>query len=427
MLKKLGKYELIKKIGEGASSTVYLGRDPFTQRDVAIKVATPEILQDPEKGKLYTHLFLNEASLVGKLNHPHIVQIFDAVVTDKLCYIVMEYVAGGTLEAFAHPGKLLPVDHVVELVFKCTRALDFAQRMGITHRDIKPANILLSGRSDIKISDFGTAITSVHSDRTQVVAIGSPAYMSPQQIHEDPLDHRTDIYSLGVVLFQLLTGELPFQASSNWNMVYQIVHGEAPKPSSLRDGLPPVLDEIVGRAMAKTLAERYPSWGEFAQDLAQAVRTRQLKIPLPEFAETEKFATLRAMHFFADFSDVEIWEILRFATWERAMPGTNIMRDGEPGDFFCFVADGELNVSKSGKILNLLTNGDCFGEMAVINHKHNPTRGADVSALTRADIITVRGEALEQASPACRMHFYQSFLEVLSTRLAFANQRMSAN
>jgi CRP-like cAMP-binding protein len=101
------------------------------------------------------------------------------------------------------------------------------------------------------------------------------------------------------------------------------------------------------------------------------------------------------------------------------------MNDGEPGDFFCFLADGELNVSKGGKMLNLLTNGDCFGEMAVINQRHGQTRGANVTALTRADIITVRGEALEQASVACRMHFYQSFLEVLSTRLAFANQRMA--
>ena len=104
MAQKLGKYELIKRIGEGASSTVFLGRDPFAQRDVAIKVATPEVLKDPEKGKLYSHLFLNEASLVGKLNHPHITQIYDAVVAEKVCYIVMEYVAGGTLEAYVQPG-----------------------------------------------------------------------------------------------------------------------------------------------------------------------------------------------------------------------------------------------------------------------------------------------------------------------------------
>lgn len=427
MLKKLGKYELIKKIGEGASSTVYLGRDPFAQRDVAIKVATPEILQDPEKGKLYTHLFLNEASLVGKLNHPHIVQIFDAVVTEKLCYIVMEYVPGGTLEQHAKPGQLLPVDHVVELTFKCTRALDFAHRLGITHRDIKPANILISGRSDIKISDFGAAITSTRTDRTQVSGIGSPAYMSPQQVMEEPLDQRTDIYSLGIVLFQLLTGDLPFKADNNWKMVHQIVHDAVPMPSSKRPGLPPVLDEIVARATAKRLDQRYPTWEAFGQDLAHAVRSRQLKIAQPDFAETEKFATLRSMPFFADFSDAEIWEVLSFSTWERVMPGTTVMRDGEPGDFFCFLADGELKVSKGGKVLNLLTNGDCFGEMAIINARHGQTRGADVSAMTRADIITVRGEALQQASAACRMHFYQSFMEVLATRLAFANQRMTVS
>lgn len=175
MVKKLGKYELLKKLGEGASSTVYLGRDPFAQRDVAVKVASPEILGDAKRGKLYTHLFLNEASLVGKLKHPHIVQIFDAVVAEKLCYIVMEYVAGGTLEAYARPGHLLPVDRVVELIFKCTRALDFAHRLGITHRDIKPANILMSGDADIKISDFGASITSGRNERTQVSGIGSPA------------------------------------------------------------------------------------------------------------------------------------------------------------------------------------------------------------------------------------------------------------
>ena len=230
-MKKLGKYELVKKLGEGATSTVYLGRDPFAQRAVAIKVASPGILHDPEKGKLYSSLFLNEASLIGKLNHPHIAQIYDAVVTDDICYIVMEYVPGGTLEAHAQPGYLLPVNRVVELVFKCTRALDYAYRLGITHRDIKPANILLAGASDVKISDFGAAIiNNAGRERTQITGIGSPAYMSPQQVQEQPLDHRTDIYSLGVVMHQLLTGELPFTAGNNYNMIYQIVNGTPSRP-----------------------------------------------------------------------------------------------------------------------------------------------------------------------------------------------------
>lgn len=426
MKKKLGKYELVRKLAEGATSTVYLGRDPFAQRDVAIKVASPEILRDPEKGKLYTKLFLNEASLIGKLNHPHIVQIHDAVVAEDLCYIVMEYVAGGTLDAHARPGSLLPVDRVVELVFKCTRALDFAYRLGITHRDIKPANILLAGNSDIKISDFGAAIIKQASiQRTQVTGIGSPAYMSPQQVQEQHLDHRTDIYSLGVVLHQLLTGELPYTAASNFSMVYQIVHGEPARPSAQRPGLPPVLDEIVGRATAKDLDARYPTWPAFAHDLAQAVRNRQIRTPRSDFPDTEKFATLRALPFFTDFTDVEIWEALRFADWRHVLPGTAIMRDGEPGNFFCFVADGELAVSKNGTRLTTLTAGECFGEMAIIR-RHSHFRSADVVAESAANIVTIRGEALERASESCRMHFYQAFLDVLATRLALSNQRVAA-
>ncbi|HYO27792.1 MAG TPA: serine/threonine-protein kinase, partial [Azonexus sp.] len=415
------------KLGEGATSTVYLGRDPFAQRAVAIKVASPGILNDPEKGKLYSSLFLNEASLIGKLNHPHIAQIYDAVVNDDICYIVMEYVPGGTLEAHAQPGSLLPVDRVVELVFKCTRALDYAYRLGITHRDIKPANILLAGASDVKISDFGAAIiNNASSERTQITGIGSPAFMSPQQVQEQFLDHRTDIYSLGVVMHQLLTGELPFTASNNYNMIYQIVNGTPAKPSMQRPGLPSVLDEIVGRAMAKDLGDRYPTWQAFAHDLAQAVRNGQLKTPRSEeFADTEKFATLRALPFFSDFTDVEIWEALRFADWKHVAPGTSIMRDGEPGNFFCFVADGTVTVSKNGTRLTTLTSGECFGEMAIIS-RHGHVRSADVVAASAANIITIRGEALEKASESCRMHFYQGFLDVLATRLALSNQRIVA-
>ncbi len=425
MIKKLGKYELFKKLGEGASSTVYLGRDPFAQRDVAIKVATPEILSDPSKGKLYTNLFINEASLVGKLNHPHIAQIYDAVVTEKLCYIVMEYVAGGTLEAHAQPGHLLVVDRVIELIFKCTRALAFAHRIGITHRDIKPANLLITSDGEIKISDFGASITSDHNDRTQVSGIGSPAYMSTEQILELTLDHRTDIYSLGVVMFQLLTGHLPFEASNQFNLVYQIMHNVPPTPSSLRPMLPPTLDRIVGKAMVKDRDKRYQNWEDFSHDLAEAVRNRQLLTPRAEFAETEKFNTLRVLPFFREFSDVELWAVLRFSSWQRVAPGTIVMRDGEAGDFFCFLAAGELQVCKDNKTLSTLRKGDCFGEMAVIS-QHAQVRSADITALTSADIITVRGEALQQASESCRMHFYQGFLGVLAARLSLANQRLAA-
>lgn len=424
---KIGKYEVRGKLGEGATSNVWLAWDPFAQRDVAVKVIFPEVLQDKERGRLYRHLLINEASLAGKLMHPHIVQIYDAVVDEEQSYIVMEYVPGGTLEQFCRPDNLLPIDRLVEIVFKCTRALDYAYHLGITHRDIKPANILLASGGDIKISDFGAALhTSGDQTRTQVSGIGSPAYMSPQQVREMPLNHQTDIYSLGVVMYQLLTGRLPFQASNNYSMVYQITHVDPPPPSTFRRDLPENMDAVVARAMQKDLDDRYANWEEFSHDLAQAFRNRQLKERRQQdFADSEKFETLRALPFFADFSDVELWEVVRFSNWDRVSPETVIMKDGEPGDYFCFIAEGELKVAKRGRMLNVLTSGDCFGEMAVIG-KTSGGRNADVIAVTDAKIITIRGDALRQSSEACRMHFYSAFLEVLANRLALANARLAS-
>jgi len=377
---------------------------------------------------MYRHLLLNEASLAGKLQHPHIAQIYDAVVDADSGYIVMEYVSGGTLERYSRPDGLLPLDRVVEIVFKCTRALDYAQHLGITHRDIKPANILLTRRDDvggdIKISDFGSALMA-SSDQTQVANVGSPAYMSPQQVREMTLNHQTDIYSLGVVMYQLLTGHLPFEATNNYSMVYQICNTEPVPPSVLRTDIPASLDAVVARAMQKDLDKRYAEWDEFARDLAQAFRNRRFNARTHEFFDSEKFETLRGIEFFTDFTDVEIWEVVRFSEWEHAGPGTVIMKDSEPGAFFCFLADGELRVEKRGRRLNTLAPGECFGEMAVIGH--NPgKRNADVIAVTDSRIIRIRGDSLRRASEACRMHFYAAFLDVMARRLAMANTRIAA-
>jgi serine/threonine protein kinase len=424
-----GKYEVIRKLGEGATSTVYLTYDPFAEREVAVKLIFPDILKDRERGKLFRHLLINEASLAGKLMHPHIVQIFDAVVGEEESYIVMEYVQGGTLEQFCSHETLLPIDRVVEIIFKCTRALEYANRLGITHRDIKPANILLArddesidiGGGDIKISDFGACIrTGEDQTQTQVVGVGSPAYMSPQQVQEQTLNHQTDIYSLGVVMYQLLTGRLPFQASSNFGMIYQICNIDPPPPSTFRNDIPAALDAVVARAMQKELPNRYASWAEFSHDLAQAFRNQQLATRQMVVPDSEKFETLRLLHFFDDFSDVEIWEIVRFARWEDVAAGTRLMKDGDPGDYFCFVLAGELGVTKQEHALGTLGHGEVIGEMAVIDRRH-PHRVADVTAKTAARVVTIPGTSLRHASDACRMHFYQGFLLVLAERLARTN------
>jgi len=431
---RIGKYEIRKKLGEGATSIVYLGFDPFAEREVAVKAIFPEVLRDRERGRLYRHLLMTEASLAGKLMHPHIVQIYDAVVAEDQSYIVMEYVKGGTLEPFCSPSTLLPVDRLVEIIFKCTRALDYAFRAGVTHRDIKPANILLvdpednAARSggDIKISDFGAAMmTSDEQSRTQVSGVGSPAYMSPQQVRDIPLNHQTDIYSLGVVMYQLLTGRLPFQSSSNYGMIYQICNADPPPPSTFRTDMPSSLDAVVARAMQKEISARYQNWEEFSHDLAQSFRNKQILAQRQAFPDSEKFEALRALPFFSEFSDVDLWEVVRFSHWDEVAAGTVIMKDGERGDFFAFLLDGELTVSKVGHALGNLAAGECFGEMAIIRRGEH-TRGADVVSQTATRVVTISAQALQHASDVCRMHFYQGFLNVIAGRLADANARLAS-
>ncbi|OHC64174.1 MAG: serine/threonine protein kinase [Rhodocyclales bacterium RIFCSPLOWO2_02_FULL_63_24] len=430
---RIGKYEIRQKLGEGATSIVYLGFDSFTGREVAVKAIFPEVLRDKERGRLYRHLLMTEASLAGKLMHPHIVQIFDAVVDEEQSYIVMEYVQGGTLEPFCTPSTLLPVDRLVEMIFKCTRALDYAFRAGVTHRDIKPANILLvktggnepSG-GDIKISDFGAAMmTGGDQTRTQVSGVGSPAYMSPQQVRDMTLNHQTDIYSLGVVMYQLLTGRLPFQSTSNYGMIYQICNTDPPPPSTFRADMPASLDAVVARAMQKETSARYQTWEEFSHDLAQSFRNRQLSAQRQAFPDSEKFEALRALRFFCEFSDVDLWEVVRFSHWDEVAAGTVIMKDGERGNFFAFLLDGELMVSKGGHSLGTLAAGECFGEMAIIRRGEH-TRGADVVAQTTTRVVTISAQALQHASEVCRMHFYQGFLDVIAGRLADANTRLAS-
>jgi eukaryotic-like serine/threonine-protein kinase len=424
-MERIGKYEIKRKLGEGATSEVYLCHDPFGNRDVAVKVVFEGRIRGAgDPAKLSKKLFVAEASLAGKLKHPHICQIYDAVVAPEMSYIVMEYVDGGTLERFCSPSRLLPTNRLVEMVFKCTRALDFARKLGITHRDIKPANILLSGATDIKISDFGAALMA-SAEQSQVSGIGSPAYMSPQQIKDQPLDHRTDIYSLGVVMYQLLTGALPFQATNNYSMMYQITNVEPALPSSLRREIPPAVENIVRRAMQKDIERRYQTWDEFSFDLAEVFRSAHAPGAAKEVADSEKFNTLRAMPFFSDFSDAELWEVLRISTWRNVLAGTTIMRDGDRGDSFCILASGEVKVTKRNKLLNVLTPGECFGEMAYLS-KTSKERIADVSTMRDSRVITIRTEDLERASDACRNRFDRAFMAILVERLTLANTRLIA-
>ena len=422
MLKKIGKYEIIRELGKGATSVVYEALDPFVNRRVAMKVVFAEALGDKEHGRRYRKLFLTEAGLAGKLSHPHIVSIFDAVADDEASYIVMEYVDGTTLEQYSRPEKLLPINKVIEIVFKCTKALDYAAKQGVIHRDIKPANIMLSGgENDIKITDFGAAQTTA-TETTQITGIGSPAYMSPEQVKEQQLTHQTDIFSLGVVLYQMLTGRLPFLANNNYSMIYQIINVDPPPPSAVRNEVPPQLDIIVMRALRKETTERYRTWEEFSRDLVAVFGN--LQKPEKNIPDSEKFNALRQITFFKNFADVELWEVLRITVWHKFQPNTVLIKEGDVGKSFFIIAAGEVKVTKQEKLLNVLRVGDCFGEMAYLGKKQFQ-RSASVMSSTDVTVIEIRAESLAQGSEIVRHKFNGAFLEILVDRLSMANTRLS--
>jgi eukaryotic-like serine/threonine-protein kinase len=418
----IGKYPLLREIGSGATSKVYLARDPFAERDVAIKVFLFDKDADSEQERMKHKSFIAEASLAGKLAHPHIVDIFDAVVEPERSYLVMEYVPGTTLEAHADVSRLLPVSKVVEIIFKCIRALEYAHRHGVIHRDIKPGNILLSQSGETKVSDFGASFQQKLLDTTQISGVGSPAYMSPEQVRLEPLTHQTDIYSLGVTMYRLLTGRLPFSASTQPALTYAILNTEAQRPAMLRPELPGLLDAIVMKAMAKNPPARYQSWLDFGKDLSQAFAS--LRLAGATVSDSEKFTKLRDFGFFGDFNDVALWELIRIATWKTIAPQTVLIREGETGDNFYFLIEGEVDVTLFSKLLATVKAGRCFGELLYFAER-SQRRTSTVTARTPITVMEVKADAMRAATDGCQAAFNKACMRVLIERLVDSNQRLA--
>jgi eukaryotic-like serine/threonine-protein kinase len=417
----IDKYEIVRVLGRGTTSTVYFAYDAFTERQVAIKVFNSSLLTDPEYGHTYRKLIANEASLVGRLNHPHIVSIYDAAINRDKCYIVMEYIQGETLEKFGQPDSLLPIETVVEIIFKSALALAHAHMNGIIHRDIKPANIMLCRNGDIKITDFGAAVLT-RSDRTEMVGIGSPAYMSPEQVLLHSLTPQTDIYSLGVVMYRLLTGRMPFNAESTYSLSQKILSEQPACIRTLRPELSPSLAGINAKAMYKDLKQRYHSMEDFAKALAEIAK---LELPRENVSNTEKYNTMRNLSFFRDFDDIELWEVMRISVWGRIPAGTCLVQEGDEGDFFFIVADGEVKIIKGGKTLGIQHAGQCYGEMCYIRGGKT-TRTASVVANTPVTLLKIKPGSLKRASESCQISFSHAFMNILVDRLTKADIELAS-
>jgi eukaryotic-like serine/threonine-protein kinase len=418
---QVGKYDVQKLLGKGATGTVYLAKDTFTGREVALKTIEPEVFRDPEFGTVHRSHFLNEASLAGKLRHPHIVSILDAVVGEDSGYIAMELVTGGDLSKHVTPDTLLPIPDVLQIAFKCCGALEYAAKEGIVHRDIKPANLMIAGATEVKIADFGAAVLK-KSQVVQTAALGSPYYMSPEQIEANqPLTFHSDMYSLGVVLYELLTGRRPFSGGTLETLMDNILKRAPQPPSEVRAGLPKSLDAIVLRALQKAPQHRYPTWTAFALEIS---KVGEFVLPPGTIPDSEKYVSLKSVQMLSTLADSELWELARAGDWTRAPKGRPIVREDDKGDSFFFLAKGEAKVTKRGKLLNMVHAGECFGEMAYIGAGAQP-RHATVEPMSELLLAEFHPKALDKMSLGAQLQLTRALVRNVVDRLALANVRLA--
>ena len=276
LLEILGRYKILRVIGRGAMGVVYEAIDPDIDRVVAIK--TINLTLSPEEMVQYEARFKQEIKAAGRLNHPNIVTIYDVGKTDNMAYMAMEFINGCELKDLLKSGAGLPIDVALDIVAQAAEGLAFAHSRDIIHRDVKPANIMLLENDEgvvAKITDFGIARMPASSVKTMTgMVMGSPRYMSPEQVIGKNLSARSDIFSLGVVMYEALTGMAPFEADSISSIMYQTVHTTEQPPSNLNPKLDPELDAIVARALAKSPEDRFDTMKAFSRKLRDVIRSR---------------------------------------------------------------------------------------------------------------------------------------------------------
>ena len=427
---RIGKYRVLRRLGEGTTAEVFLCHDEFNDREVAIKRVRPEMLADARDGHYFERFFAAEAALAGRLEHPNVVQIFDAVPDPAGPYLVMEYFGGTTLREFCRPDRLLPLEQVVEIGFKCAMALGYCYRQGLVHRDVKPANILASTRgglvTDVKVTDFGSVL-NLRAEVTQVHRVGSLAYMAPEQIDGAELDCRADIYALGAVLYHLITGRPPFDGTSQAAIVQKIMHAQPLAPSTMRPGVSAAVDQVVLAALAKRPADRHADWDAFGQALSGLIAQQHVpRGDLQGVLASERFNLLRKLDFFNGFGDAQLWEVVQRAKWQRFQVGHALYRRGEEGRTFHIIAKGEVEVVRDGRRVAHLGAGTSVGEMAYLAPSEDLRRhSTDVTVTEPATTISFTPQTIEHLSPGCRHLFHESFIRVLVRRLHAAHEALA--
>ena len=321
-LKSLGRYQIQGVLGKGAMGLVYDGRDPGLNRRVAIKTILVKQL-DEEMARMYSKRFEREVRAVARLNHRNIVQVYDFGTEGDVAYIVMEYINGRELKDFFDANQRYDIKTAFRLMTELLDALEFAHDAGIIHRDIKPANLMIDAEGHAKLTDFGVARVvdpdGAPGEATQTGAVvGTPAYMSPEQVQGEPIDRRTDIFSAGIIFYQFLTGQKPFDGTG-WALAKKIIQDEPVRPSKLVQ-VPPEIDRVIARALAKKPEDRYQSARSFADALQRIlegkppedpneVLTQPVPAPAPsapaQSARAEQLGTEAELEFWREVKDTD--------------------------------------------------------------------------------------------------------------------------
>ena len=414
-VRTVGRYEIIGRLGKGSMGVVYLGRDPYIDRKVSIKISGPSSDVLVEQADKFRERFFVEAQSAGRLVHNNIVAIYDAGMYKDFCYITMEYIDGPTIVKFCKKDSLLPINKVIEIIYTACKAFEFAHTQGVIHRDIKPSNIMMTKAGDVKITDFGIAYIK-SEDRSTKGIIGSPSYMSPEQVKEEPIEDKSDIFSLGCVLYELLTGEKAFFGDNYFSILYKITNDEPVPIRTIRPELPEVLDKITKKALEKDPLLRYQSCLDFAYDLRVALRGSRGEAKGEIIEDVVDY--VRNVPFFESFTKKQVEEIMDTSRLFKVKKGRVVLVEGDIDDSFFIILSGRVAVQKNKKNIATIKRGECFGEMAYL---HGQSRMATIVAETDCVLLKISGTLLDKSSESIQLLFQKNFALTLVRRITKTN------
>lgn len=433
----IGRYRILRLLGQGAMGTVYLARDAMIQRQVAVKSLRLDRLHSHEQRRRAADCFLQEARIVGNLNHSHITAVYDMGAQEGVPYLVMEYVDGDNLKEIIRAGHAFSLKEKLTLIAMVARALHYAHQRGVLHRDIKPANIMILHKNrSPKITDFG--IARVMDPRSLGIGLqqakeelipGTPLYMSPEQIEGGQLDARSDLFSLGILTYEWLSGRKPFTGATVQAQFHAILTS-APPPLTGQHGVDVELEAIVRQALAKDPAERFQSAEAFSDTLElylnrlerQEEGTRDCGFSCNQ---QQIVAKLRKKYlFFADFSEGELFTIFQLSAKEQFAPGEYLIREGSSGTKMYVILTGAVSVvtESDGRRVEIdtLAEGGCVGEMSLLDRM---PRSASVVAAKPTVAVAINETVLRLSNPKLCLKLYRSLAAILAERLRASDAR----